>query len=101
TNKALTPGRELAISTASKPSRRNFPLAYPLMGLPGSLANRRTPAGSMLFYQTLMVLRPSVAVSERFCRHPARYFVGSQSRHQVSNAPAAVYIVPVGLTFID
>src|SRR2546426_7634495 len=30
-----------------------------------------------------------------------RYHVGSQSLHQTSNARAAVYIVPVGLTFID
>jgi len=73
------------------------------MGLPGSLVNRRTPAGSMLFYQTRMVLCSSVAVSELALSAPCESytFVGSQSLHQVSNVPAAVYIVPAGLTFID
>jgi len=37
--KAPIPVPGPAASTASKPSDRNFPLAYLLMGLPGSLAN--------------------------------------------------------------
>src|SRR2546426_8842070 len=60
------------------------------------------PAGSMLFYHTLMVRRPLRAVSELALSAPCkRYFEGSQSLHQVSNATTAVYIDPVGLTFID
>src|SRR5256886_1479439 len=59
------------------------------------------PAGSMLFYQKLMVLRPSVAVPElAFVGTPARdtswvrrAFIKFRTRQLPS------YIVPVGLTF--
>src|SRR2546425_6916355 len=34
--------QEPAVSAASKPNGRNFPLAYLLMGLPGLLTNRAT-----------------------------------------------------------
>src|SRR6059058_2296672 len=50
------------------------------------------PAGSMLFYQSLMVLCPSGAVSElAFVGTLQEILQGFASLHQVSNAPAAVY----------
>src|SRR5207244_6356196 len=38
------PFREPGVSANPTPTRRNFPLPYPLIGLPGSLADRPTSA---------------------------------------------------------